>query len=81
MLGTNEEFAEFCQAAREEGIHIILDGVFSHTGADSIYFNRFGNYPASAPTSRRSRRTMNGTASSIIPTTMNRGGAYRICRT
>ena len=45
MLGTNEEFAEFCQAAREEGIHIILDGVFSHTGADSIYFNRFGNYP------------------------------------
>lgn len=45
MLGTNEEFAAFCQAAKEAGIHIILDGVFSHTGADSIYFNRFGNYP------------------------------------
>ena len=45
MLGTNEEFAQFCQAAKEAGIHIILDGVFSHTGADSIYFNRFGNYP------------------------------------
>lgn len=44
FLGTNEEFAAFCQAAREEGIAIILDGVFSHTGADSIYFNRFGSY-------------------------------------
>ena len=45
FLGTNEEFAAFCQAAKEAGIRIILDGVFSHTGADSIYFNRFGNYP------------------------------------
>ncbi len=44
FLGTNEEFAEFCRAAKEEGIAVILDGVFSHTGADSIYFNRFGNY-------------------------------------
>lgn len=44
MLGTNEEFADFCQAAKKKGIRIILDGVFSHTGADSIYFNRFGNY-------------------------------------
>jgi glycosidase len=26
------------------GIRIILDGVFSHTGSDSIYFNREGNY-------------------------------------
>jgi 4-alpha-glucanotransferase len=44
MLGTNEEFAAFCQAAKKEGIHIIIDGVFSHTGADSIYFNRFNHY-------------------------------------
>lgn len=44
FLGTNEEFTAFCQAAKEEGIRIILDGVFSHTGADSIYFNKFGNY-------------------------------------
>ena len=26
------------------GISVILDGVFSHTGADSIYFNKFGRY-------------------------------------
>ena len=45
MLGTNEEFAAFCKAAKEAGMAVILDGVFSHTGADSIYFNRFGHYP------------------------------------
>ncbi|MBO7151974.1 MAG: hypothetical protein J6V77_03960, partial [Clostridia bacterium] len=27
------------------GIGIILDGVYNHTGADSLYFNKFGNYP------------------------------------
>lgn len=26
------------------GMRIINDGVFSHTGADSVYFNRFGSY-------------------------------------
>ena len=31
--------------AKEKDIRIILDGVFSHTGDDSIYFNRRGNYP------------------------------------
>ena len=34
-----------CRVAREEyGISIILDGVFSHTGCDSKYFNMYGNY-------------------------------------
>ncbi|MCI5579191.1 MAG: glycoside hydrolase family 13 protein [Oscillospiraceae bacterium] len=44
MLGTEEDFVELCQKAKEMGIDIILDGVFSHTGADSIYFNKFGRY-------------------------------------
>ena len=44
MLGTEEDFVELCEKAREMGIDIILDGVFSHTGADSIYFNKFGRY-------------------------------------
>lgn len=38
VLGTEEEFKELCDAARERGIRIMLDGVFSHTGIDSIYF-------------------------------------------
>ena len=44
LLGTNEEFTALCKAAEKRGIRIILDGVFSHTGSDSIYFNREGRY-------------------------------------
>ena len=44
LLGTEEDFKELCAKAKEMGIDIILDGVFSHTGADSIYFNKFGRY-------------------------------------
>lgn len=44
LLGTNEDFAALCRAAGEMGIKIILDGVFSHTGSDSKYFNREGHY-------------------------------------
>ncbi len=44
MLGTEEDFKELCEKASAMGIDIILDGVFSHTGADSVYFNKFGRY-------------------------------------
>ncbi len=44
LLGTEEDFVSLCKAAKEKGISIILDGVFSHTGADSIYFNKVGRY-------------------------------------
>jgi 4-alpha-glucanotransferase len=44
MLGTNDEFEELCTEAKKYGISIIIDGVFSHTGADSIYFNKFSRY-------------------------------------
>jgi len=45
MFGDQEIFRELCAKARELNIRIILDGVFSHTGSDSIYFNMEGNYP------------------------------------
>ncbi len=45
ILGTTEDFESLCRSAGERGIRIVLDGVFSHTGADSVYFNRYGNYP------------------------------------
>lgn len=41
MLGTEEDFATLCQEARKLGIHVILDGVFSHTGSNSLYFDRY----------------------------------------
>lgn len=44
ILGTEDDFKELCAKAKERGIHLINDGVFSHTGADSIYFNRSGRY-------------------------------------
>lgn len=44
VLGTNEDFARLCAEAAKAGIRIILDGVFSHTGSDSVYFNKEGRY-------------------------------------
>ncbi len=43
-LGGNKAFDEFIEEAKKEGISVILDGVFSHTGADSKYFNKYGNF-------------------------------------
>ena len=45
MLGTKEEFTAMCEAAHARGIKVILDGVYSHTGSDSLYFNREGSFP------------------------------------
>lgn len=44
LLGTEEDFSSLCKKAKEFGISIILDGVFSHTGDDSVYFNKYGRY-------------------------------------
>ena len=44
ILGTEDDFRELCAQAKARGIHVINDGVFSHTGADSVYFNRSGRY-------------------------------------
>ena len=44
MFGDEEILKELIEKASKRGINIILDGVFSHTGADSKYFNKFGNY-------------------------------------
>ncbi|MCH5285924.1 MAG: glycoside hydrolase family 13 protein [Christensenellaceae bacterium] len=44
LLGTEEEFKALCAEAEKLGMRVMLDGVFSHTGDDSVYFNRYGNY-------------------------------------
>ena len=44
VLGGNEAFERLQEACEKKGIKIILDGVFSHTGADSRYFNKFDRY-------------------------------------
>lgn len=43
-FGTNEDFEQLCKEARRYGIRVMIDGVFSHTGDNSVYFNRYGLY-------------------------------------
>ncbi len=45
MLGTEADFTALCEAAHAHGSKVILDGVYSHTGSDSLYFNRKGTFP------------------------------------
>lgn len=47
-LGTNEDFAKVCKALHDNGIKVILDGVFNHVGRDFWAFkdvreNKFGS--------------------------------------
>ncbi len=44
LLGTKDDFKLLCQKLKENNIKLILDGVFSHTGSDSIYFNKYNNF-------------------------------------
>lgn len=44
MLGDEKDFIRLVEEAKKRGIYLMLDGVFSHTGADSLYFNRLGSY-------------------------------------
>ena len=46
MLGTMEDFITLCHTAHKYNIRVILDGVFSHTGSNSLYFNREGQFPS-----------------------------------
>ena len=55
MLGTTEDFTAMCDAAHQLGIRVILDGVYSHTGDNSLYFDKHrtfgGNGAYSGPDS------------------------------
>lgn len=42
--GTNAEFQQLAAEANARGIKIILDGVFNHTGSDSVYFDRYNRW-------------------------------------
>lgn len=44
MFGGDEALDELIAKAKERGIGIVLDGVFNHTGDDSLYFDRYGNF-------------------------------------
>ena len=44
MLGTQADLTRLCEEAAKRGMRVLLDGVFNHTGDDSLYFNRYGRY-------------------------------------
>jgi len=44
LFGDEETLKQLCETADKLGIRILFDGVFSHTGSDSLYFNKKGNY-------------------------------------
>ncbi len=46
MLGTEEDFRHLCAEAKKRDMHVMLDGVFNHTGSNSRYFNANGFYPS-----------------------------------
>lgn len=52
LLGSEEDFKALCEAAHAAGIRILLDGVFSHTGSDSRYFNADNRYPPDGAANR-----------------------------
>ncbi len=45
LLGGDKAFDALIKAAHQKGMKVILDGVFNHTGDNSVYFNRYGTYP------------------------------------
>ncbi len=44
MFGGDDALRELCTRVKEKNIDVILDGVFNHTGDDSVYFNKYGRY-------------------------------------
>ena len=44
LLGDDSDFKRLTDNAKSLDITIILDGVYNHTGDDSVYFNKYGNY-------------------------------------
>lgn len=42
--GDIRDFEELVKKCKKNNINIILDGVFSHVGSDSKYFNKYNNY-------------------------------------
>ena len=44
MFGTELEFKKLIDLAKAYGINIVIDGVYNHTGSDSIYFNKNGTF-------------------------------------
>lgn len=43
-FGTDADFSRLTREAKKRGIRVIPDTSLNHTGADSVYFDRYGNH-------------------------------------
>ena len=59
VLGSEKDFRDLIKSAEERGIKIILDGVFNHTGDDSVYFDKYGHYGGNGAYSDKNSRYIN----------------------
>lgn len=80
ILGSDYDLTELSKAAAEYGIRLMADGVFSHTGDDSVYFNKYGTYPSCGAYSGADSPYYNGTNSSISRMSTDAGGGSKPCR-
>ncbi len=48
MLGDEDDFKNLCDTAHQKGMKIIIDCAFSHTGSNSIYFDKMGIFGCGA---------------------------------
>lgn len=48
MLGTEDDFRALADAIHARGMKLVLDGVFSHTGKNSVYFDAYGVFGGGA---------------------------------
>ena len=46
LLGSEKDFENLIKSGKKFGIEFIIDGVFNHTGDDSVYFNKYKSYPS-----------------------------------
>lgn len=44
MIGDEEDFNKLIEESKKRGMQIMLDGVFNHSGSDSIYFNKHNHF-------------------------------------
>ena len=46
LVGDEDDLKELISEAKKRGMGVLLDGVFNHTGSDSVYFNQKGRFPS-----------------------------------
>lgn len=67
MFGSEKDLTQLISKAKNKGINIILDGVFNHTGDDSIYFNRYNRYNSTGAYQSKDSKFFNWFSFDVFP--------------